>query len=81
MNSLYGYKVVIRQPFAMYKSVVLFKKHRKKKNRTPRVKVFSRWVEPLKDGDVIQDNINHVLYMNGATFEKLKAAVDAKGGA
>jgi len=69
-----GHKIFISEPYPVYKSVVLFKKHRKKKNRQPRVKVFSHWNEIIKDGEAIK--IGNALHMTAATFDKLRKATE-----
>lgn len=74
-----GTRVIVCDPFACYKTVLRFKRHRKKKQRTS-VKTFSHWVEVVKDGDVIHDRINNVIYMNRVTFNMVQRALEVGGG-
>jgi hypothetical protein len=74
-----GIKIVIRDPVPCTKRVAMFKKHRRKKQWTPRVKIIVGYMEMVKDGDVFHDRINNVMYMNSKTFAQLNQYTKERG--
>ena len=63
--------VVIIDPAPVYKQVMMFKRHRKKRNWT-RVEVFSHWEEWILTGQVLGDLSADVVHMNRATWDRLE---------
>lgn len=72
ISHIYGMRVVVRDPIPVFKKISFFKKHRKKRCWTPRVRVFSHYFSMVEDGQVIGDGINNVLYMNSNTYRELQ---------
>lgn len=69
-NTFQGRRIIIRKPWAVFRTVVMYKKHRKKR-RSTRVKVFSHYEDMLEDGQILVDEINNVMHVNQLTFNRL----------
>ena len=81
MNGLMfgGFSVFIAKPYPVYKQVSRFKKSRKKKNWTSRIKVFSHLEEFLMDGEIAHDKERKSIHMNEATFRQFKLSLEKRG--
>jgi hypothetical protein len=72
MGLISGANVCVVEPCPHYVHQCMAKRHRKKRRITPRVKIFSHYVEVLDDGQVLHDQTTNVMYMNRRTYIEIR---------